>query len=186
MNLLTRQIEAYQPCCEQETADRLIILNALATLPHLLTRENKIAHLTASSWIVNPARDKVLMAYHNIYQSWSWTGGHADGDADLKAVACREACEETGLSAVKSLSDAIFSLEVLCVEGHRKRGVYVAPHLHLNVTYLLCAEDTMPVFCKPAENAAVRWFAAADAAAASREPYMRGIFEKLNEKAKQF
>ena len=23
------------------------------------------------------------MVYHNIYDSWSWTGGHADGEKDL-------------------------------------------------------------------------------------------------------
>lgn len=28
------------------------------------------------------------MAYHNIYRSWSWVGGHADGDADLLGLPC--------------------------------------------------------------------------------------------------
>ena len=37
----------------------------------------------ASSWLVNQAHDKVLMIYHNIYHSWAWTGGDADGDGTL-------------------------------------------------------------------------------------------------------
>ena len=35
------------------------------------------------------------MAYHNIYKSWSWTGGHADGETDLLHVAMREARDAT-------------------------------------------------------------------------------------------
>ena len=34
------------------------------------------------------------MVYHNIYNSWSWLGGHADGETDLLAVALREVKEE--------------------------------------------------------------------------------------------
>lgn len=48
------------------------------------------------------------MAYHNIYKSWAWTGGHSDGDSDLLNVALKEAKEETGLENLKVLSDGIF------------------------------------------------------------------------------
>ena len=60
--------------------------------------------MTASGFIVNEARNKTLMVHHNIYNSWSWTGGHADGDSDLLAVALREAREETGIVNVTPLS----------------------------------------------------------------------------------
>lgn len=183
---LQQQIAAYLPTCEQEETDRAVLLHAIATLPNLLTRDNQMAHFTASGWIVNATRDKVLMAYHNIYKSWTWTGGHADGEADLLAVACREACEETGLTCVKPLSSDIFSLETLCVTGHRKHGIYVAPHLHLNLTYLLCADEFAPIFCKPDENAAVRWYPLAEAVAVCSEAYMQIIFNKLNDKLSQF
>ena len=52
----------------------------LNTFNDVLTRNNKMCHFTASSWIINKDKTKVLMVYHNIYKSWSWTGGHADGD----------------------------------------------------------------------------------------------------------
>ena len=74
------------------------------------------------------------MAYHNIYHSWAWTGGHADGEKDLLSVAIREAKEETGIKTVKPVMEGIFSLEVLTVDGHEKNGSYVPSHLHLNVT----------------------------------------------------
>mgnify|MGYP002237558723 CR=1 FL=1 len=56
--------------------------------------------MTASAWVVNKDRSKVLMIYHNIYNSWSWLGGHADGETDLLAVAIREVREEAALPCV--------------------------------------------------------------------------------------
>ena len=79
------------------------------TFDDILTRKNDIGHFTASCWIVNKEKTKVLMVYHNIYDSWSWTGGHADGDEDLLRVSLKEAKEETGLKNVESLSNKIFS-----------------------------------------------------------------------------
>ena len=137
---LRAQIEAFCPYNEQETADRLQMLQDIDTFPVLLTRANATAHFTASCWIVNPDRTKVLMAYHNLYQSWAWLGGHADGEEDLLAVALREANEESGIRAVPVSRD-IFSLEILHVAPHVKRGKFVCAHLHLNATYLLEADD---------------------------------------------
>lgn len=45
-----------------------------------------------------------------------------DGDHDLLAVALREAQEESGLSAVRAVSPELFSVEILTVDGHEKRG----------------------------------------------------------------
>ena len=49
----------------------------------LYSRDNAAAHLTVSAWVVSPDRSQVLMAYHKLYDSWAWLGGHADGDRDL-------------------------------------------------------------------------------------------------------
>ena len=68
------------------------------------------------------------MAYHNIYRSWAWLGGHADGDEDVRRVIKKEIQEESGLTEVKFLSDELFSLEILTVDGHEKRGEYVSSH----------------------------------------------------------
>ena len=92
MDILT-QIENYRPYNEQEERDKGLILDCLRAFEDVFTRENALAHMTASAWVVNENRDKVLMAYHNIYHSWSWLGGHADGERDLLAVALREVGE---------------------------------------------------------------------------------------------
>ena len=53
----------------------------------------------------------------------------------------REAREETGLENVRAVTGDIYSLEVLTVDGHEKRGEYVPSHLPLHVTYLLTADE---------------------------------------------
>ena len=127
------------------------------------------------------------MVYHNLYNSWSWLGGHADGDRDLLATAVREVREESGLAEVRPVSPAIYSVEILTVDGHEKRGAYVSSHLHLNVTYLLEADPAEPVRCKPDENSRVGWFGLEEAVAASTEHWFRErIYKKLNEKLAGF
>ena len=94
-------IKAYEPVNEQETRDKEIMLKYLASGEDCLTRENLSAHFTTSIWTVNKERTKTLMVYHNLYDSWSWIGGHADGMEDLCAVALKELQEETGYKAGK-------------------------------------------------------------------------------------
>ncbi len=79
---LRKQIEEYIPCNEQEENDKELMLTYIDTFSDVLTRDNRIGHFSASSWITNKERTKALMIYHNIYKSWAWTGGHADGDAN--------------------------------------------------------------------------------------------------------
>lgn len=183
MRDLLGQLEGYTPWNEQEERDQMLLLSMLRSGQDIWTRENETAHLTASAWVTDPTRTKVLMCYHNIYHSWSWLGGHADGDRDLLAAALREVKEESGLTSVRPLSEEPFSLEILTVDGHEKRGRYVSSHLHLNVTYLLTADDTEPLAVKPDENSAVGWFGLTEAVAASSEPWFRErIYPKLNAK----
>ena len=93
------------PYNEQEEKDKELMLEYIDTFDDVLTRNNKMCHFTTSNWIVNKDRTKVLMVHHNIYNSWAWSGGHADGDEDLARIALKEANEETGLTKLKLLSD---------------------------------------------------------------------------------
>lgn len=182
MSLLT-DLEHYIPENEQEEHDKEVMLQQLRTKPDIFTRENKVAHFTSSSWLLNKEHTKVLMIYHNIYHSWSWTGGHADGEEDLLSVAIREAQEETGVTDIRTVEDNIFSIEILTVDGHEKKGAYVPSHLHLNVTYLLEADEAEVLRIKPDENSGVKWFPLEEALKASTEPWMvERVYEKLNKK----
>ena len=180
---LLEQLKAYAPYNEQEANDKAVMIKLLEKERDIFTRENEVAHFTASSWLVNKEHTKVLMIYHNIYHSWSWTGGHADGDTDLLAVAMREAMEETGVKTITPVSKDLFSIEILTVDGHIKRGKYVPSHLHLNVTYLLEADEAEVLHIKQDENSGVAWFTLEEALEKCSEPWMiEWIYKKLNEK----
>ena len=182
---ILEQLRRYRPWNPQERQDLAEILHRLEQGQPLFHREHA-AHFTASAWVVSPDRRQVLLAYHNLYGSWAWLGGHADGERDLLAAALREVREESGLMAVP-VSEDLFSVEILAVAGHEKQGRYVSSHLHLNVTYLLEADPAAPTRCKEDENSRVGWFSLDDAAAASNEPWMRErIYRKLNEKLTAF
>lgn len=183
---LRQEIEAFRPGNEQEEKDRQELLTWLDSGLDIYSRRCNAAHLTASAWVVSPDRAQVLMIYHNIYRSWAWMGGHADGMEDLRAVAEKEVREECGLSELTPLSDGIFSLEVLTVDGHEKRGHYVSSHLHLNVTYLFEADPSAPVFIKPDENSGVAWLPTGEVAAKVTEPWMtERIYRKLMDRVQQ-
>ena len=181
---LIEKIENYKPFNEQEERDKPLILDWIRNNENAFTRENTIAHITASAWVVNKDRSKVLMVYHNIYNSWSWLGGHADGETDLLSVALREVREEAGISNVQPVSEEIFSLEALTVDGHIKKGKYVSSHLHLNITYLVEADSDEALFVKPDENSGVAWFTPEDARKKSTEPwFVANVYSKLIKKA---
>lgn len=184
---LKEQIEKYEPYNdnEQEAKDKETMLKYINTFDDVLTRNNEFGHFTASSWVVNKERTKVLMIYHNIYKSWSWTGGHADGESDLLQTAIRELKEETGIKNVKILDNNIFSLEIICVDGHVKRGKYVSSHVHLNLTYLLEVDENEDLKIKEDENSGVRWVNIEDVEKVVTEKWVaENVYRKLNEKLK--
>lgn len=184
---MREKIELYKPFNEQEERDKELILEYMAENPNIFLRESRLAHMTASAWIVNKERTKVLMVYHNIYNSWSWLGGHADGETDLLKVALREAREESGLRNVRPVSEDIYSLESLTVDGHMKKENYVSSHLHLNVTYLLEADEEEALSIKPDENSGVAWFGLEEAIEASTEEWFNeNVYSKLNDKLKKY
>ena len=151
-------IRGYIPKDGREAAEKAEILTLIDREgERLLLRDCAYAHMTASSIIVNRARTKTLMAFHKIYQSWAWTGGHTDGETDLLHVAMREAKEETGIEHLKRIGNGAASLEILPVWAHVKRGKAVGSHLHLNVSYLFEADDELPLRIAADENSAVGW-----------------------------
>ena len=183
---LREQIEKYEPHNEQEEKDKQIILKYMDTFEDVLTRDNEFGHFTASAWVVNKKRTKVLMIYHNIYKSWAWTGGHADGENNLLETAIRELKEETGVKNVNVLDNNIFSLEIICVNGHVKRGKYVSSHVHLNLTYLFEVDENEILRIKLDENSGVKWINIENVEKVSNEKWMiENVYKKLNEKIKK-
>lgn len=70
----------------------------------------------------------------------------------------------------------IFSLEVLAVDGHFKKGEYISSHLHLNVTYLLESDEEETLYKKEDENSSVKWFLPEEALAAQANRGLQSIY----------
>lgn len=187
MSDLREELASFAPFNEQEERDRALICSLLdaaegsgAEALERLWGRGDPAHLTASAWVVSPDRSQVLMAYHNLYQSWAWLGGHADGQHNLREVAMREVREESGATKIELASPDILSVEVLTVDGHEKHGSYVSSHLHLNVTFLIEADPSEPVQVKADENSRVGWMTPDEALRRSTEPwFVQRIYRKL-------
>ena len=174
----------FQPGDAREAAEKELILDLIARCgDRILLRENAFAHMTASSIIVNRDRTHTLMAFHKIYNSWAWTGGHADGESDFESIARREAQEESGISGLIRLGNGPASMEILPVWAHTKRGKAVGSHLHLNVSYLFEADDSLPLRACEDENSAVGWIEIDKLADSVSEPPMMPIYERLLKRA---
>ena len=179
-------ISAYHPINEQEASDQDLILKYAEDYGQtLLTREIGIAHMTASSIILNEAMDQMLMIHHNIYNTWTWTGGHTDGDEDLYAVALKEAKEETGLKNLHPLSKDIASVDILPVWGHIKRGKYISAHLHLNAAFVFIADPMEILVLNEQETSGLQWVPLEEVAERSQEPQIIEVYEKLIQFAKR-
>ncbi|QZY54162.1 NUDIX hydrolase [Crassaminicella profunda] len=178
-------IKAYKPFNEQEKKDKEMILKCIDTFKDILTRENEIAHITSSAFVINKNKDKVLMVHHNIYNTWSFTGGHADGEDDLLAVAIKEVKEETGVKHIRPITLDIFSLEVLPVLGHTKKGKYVSAHLHLSICFLMEANENDELIVKKDENSDVKWIPINQVIESTNEPHMKKVYRKLIDKIKK-
>lgn len=113
----------------------------IAAHPDCLWRTCLDGHLTASAWIVDPARTRTLLTHHRKLDRWLQLGGHVDGEADLLAAALREAREESGLTRLRAVSAEIFD-----VDRHRIPARKTEPeHWHFDVRFLLEADPTEPL-----------------------------------------
>ena len=180
---LKENLEKFVPYNEQEEVERRIMLNYINDFDDVLTRQNEYGHFTSSAFVLNKERTKVLMIYHKIYNSWAWVGGHSDGDSDLLYVAMKESKEETGIKNVEPISKDIYSLEIINVNGHEKRGKYVGSHVHLNVTYLLEADESEKIHIKEDENSGVKWVCIDEILNTTSEVWVRDrVYAKIIDK----
>ena len=180
-------LRAYQPENERERRDRQVMLEYVQNFDNILERENSFGHFTASPWIVNKDGSRVLLIYHRIYDSWGWCGGHCDGDGDFPAVALREGKEETGLSSIRLWREPpeLFSMEILPVPPHVRKGEFVSAHVHLNLTYLCTAGEEENLHHREEETRGAMWVPAKEIGryVSPWDRDMIPVYEKLTERA---
>lgn len=180
---LRQEIENYIPFDEQEKKDKEQFLRFIDTFDDVLTRDNIFGHFSASAFLVNKKRNKMIVVYHIINDGWIYPGGHADGDDNLLSVAVREVEEETGLKA-KILDENIYAIQSAPVKGHIKSGKYVSSHIHFDVLYLMEADDKIPLKYKENESKGVKWISFEEADDKTMCDFIRPIHKKIIEKLK--
>jgi 8-oxo-dGTP pyrophosphatase MutT (NUDIX family) len=154
---LLAELRAYVPADAREAAMRDRLVAFVAAHPGAFERALTIGHVTASAWIVDPARTRALLAHHRKLGKWLQLGGHADGDPDVRAAALREAREESGLASLRFASDAIYDLDV-----HRIPARPGEPaHDHFDVRFAFEADPAEPLTVS-GESHALAWIALGD------------------------
>ncbi len=180
--MLYNEIKGYVPFDEEERIIKKKMLHFIEESSDYLTRGNTNGHFTASAWIVNNEMNKTLMIYHNIYKSWAWVGGHADGNEDLLEVIKKEIEEETGIKRFVLLSSGIYGINIIDVNEHIKRGKIVKKHLHFDVEYLFLADECESIRIKDDENSDVKWININDVNNVVSEEKMKSVYKKLIKK----
>lgn len=181
-------IKGYKPLTPEDQVIKENLMAYVETFGHeVLYRRSTMAHLTASTVILNQSLEKMLMIHHKIYDTWTWQGGHADGEDDLLKVALKEAEEETGLqrtSVIQRDGQAIYRWDILPVQGHWKKGHYVAPHLHLNIAFILMAKEEDALKLNKEETSGLGWVPLDEVEKRAKEPEITPIYFSLIEEAK--
>ncbi len=171
--LLARHVPA--DAKEREDLERM--RDFAARLERPFSRSQAEAHFTGSAVVVDPAGERVALVHHAKVKRWLQPGGHAEGvDAgSMEATALREAAEETGCR-VHLHPTAPRPLDV-DVHAIRARGDE-PEHAHLDVRYLVVAEDPEALVHDPNESFGARWVSWDEALAHADDTPMRRMLEK--------
>jgi 8-oxo-dGTP pyrophosphatase MutT (NUDIX family) len=127
------QVLAATPSSAEVEAARRQMVEWIDRHPDALRRSCRAGHLTGSALVVDAEGRRMVLLHHAKLRRWLQPGGHADGDANLAAVALREATEETGLEGLRVAVPAV-DLDV-----HLVSPPVEGPHLHLDVRHLVVA-----------------------------------------------
>jgi 8-oxo-dGTP pyrophosphatase MutT (NUDIX family) len=115
-----------------------------------LVRTCALGHFTGSALVVDHQASAVLLLHHRKLQRWLQPGGHADGDANLAAVALREATEETGIVGLQVV------LPPVDLDIHEVRPPHEPAHRHLDVRFVVLASVDSEIVGNH-ESTALRW-----------------------------
>lgn len=172
MNVIQKtksMLEKFSPCNASEEKALTLALRCIENEKHLSRKEK--THFTASAFVVDEERQRTLFVFHKKFQSYSFAGGHADGDADFINVAARELFEETGVEGVL-LTAIPVSIDLLRGEGENDSE-------HINITYAFSASSAQRLRVCERENSDVRWFELSKWEDAVCEEHMKVVYRKI-------
>ncbi len=138
-------------------------------------RSLAVGHVTGSAWVVSRTRDAAVLVHHRKLDKWLQPGGHADGDPDVRAVARREAIEETGLATLDPALPGIFDIDVHAIPA--RPGEPAHEHFDLRFAFFADRADALAV---SAESHDVAWIAFADIEGYAIDESVRRLVRKTS------
>ena len=132
---LLDQLTAYAAKHPEEAATVSRFIDFVKAEADCFERSLAAGHVTGSAWIVNEDGTQTLLTHHAKLDRWLQLGGLADGEADVLAVALKEAREESGLHDFVPVGDGIFDLDIHPIPARKTDP----EHLHYDVRYVLRA-----------------------------------------------
>lgn len=157
---------------DQELSNRVITL--IETQDLAFSKQLLCGHITASAFVINKQHDKLLLTHHAKLGKWLQLGGHCDGIKDPRFIALKEAYEESGLTRIDHISDAIFDIDIHQIPKYQN----VPAHLHYDIRYLLEADD-QHVLAISNESIDLKWVPLLELEKYNSEPSLLLMREKL-------
>lgn len=148
---LSLALAEYRQRCSDEADTVEDFATLLEDTGNPFARERLAGHFTGAAWLVSADGERVLLTHHRKLDRWLQLGGHADGDADLRRVALKEAEEESGLTAL-TVDPHIFDLDRHWIPEHKG----VPGHWHYDVRYVVRAGPD-ETFVVSDESHALAW-----------------------------
>jgi 8-oxo-dGTP pyrophosphatase MutT (NUDIX family) len=166
------------PPADAKESEDLARMRAYAhALLQPFSRAQQEAHFTGSAVVCDPEGERVLLVHHRKLQRWLQPGGHADPQdaGSMQRTALREAHEETGCRVFLHPRAPL----PLDVDVHAIPPRPTEPgHLHLDVRFLVVAENPDALAHDPAESFGAQWLTWEEALARADEPPLRRMLEK--------
>jgi len=170
-------LDAHVPADAAEAQSLAEMRRLLPRLDQPFSRHQPEAHFTASALVVDVEAGKIALLHHAKLQRWLQPGGHAEpGDGGLMHLtALREAREETGCEV--RLYDPTPMLLDVDVHPIPARGDEPAHH-HLDLRFLMVAEDPQRLSLNVDESSAVGWFGFDEAIALVDDAALQRLIRK--------
>jgi 8-oxo-dGTP pyrophosphatase MutT (NUDIX family) len=167
-------LAAHEPADAAEARDLETMRDHARTLGEPCSRDEPVAHFTASALVVDDGGENTLLVHHGKSGAWFQPGGHVEpGDPTLADAALREAREETGLD-VRLHDGRLLDVDVHWIPWDR--------HYHLDLRFLVVASGTLAP--DAAEVRAAEWLGWDDAFARIDEPALRRALGKARSAAR--
>jgi 8-oxo-dGTP pyrophosphatase MutT (NUDIX family) len=145
-------LRAYHP---SDAAEQAFVRDTIAFVeqhPDCFDRSQTSGHITGSAWLLHKDMTKALLMHHTKLDRWFQLGGHCDGDADVLAVAVKEAQEESGIQTIVPVSTDIFDVDVHLIPENKG----LPAHYHYDIRFLLRVASDEDVV-QNRESKELRW-----------------------------